>query len=215
MDYQRDYILRLIHMLGELMRRVYELLDDHQRMRLLNDACREHCGMSLEAAENLQTESLLSLLAPVPRLMLAEFMAARAELFSLPVGDAETLKYTALRLLASLNTETQLCDLRVEKLIGLKREIFPMLTAADLMDCARFFWQAERFDEMEDALFQALPLETGEAWARDRGEAAALLRSAAGATERALILCGMTDDELRVSARELELTPIPRERETD
>ncbi len=216
MDYQRDYILRLIHMLGDLMRRVFELLDDHQRLRLLDEACREHCGMSLEAAESLRPESLLALLAPVPRLMLAEFLAAKAEVFSLPVGDAEELKYKALRMLASLYEETQLCDLRAEKLASLKRDVFPMLTAADLMDCARFFQQAGWYDEMEDALFQALPLETdGTAWARDRDGAAVMLREASKVTEPALILRGMTGAELRESACELESKPNPHERATD
>jgi len=214
MDYQRDYILRLIHMLGDLMRRVFELMDDHQRVRLLDDTCRKHCGMTLEAAESLAPESLLALLAPIPRFMLAELLAAKAEVCSLPVGEAEELKYKALQMLASLHTESQLCDLRAEKLTRLKREVYPMLTAADLMNCARFFWQAERYDEMEDALFQALPLETGAARERDRLEAIRLLRSASRATAQALTLCRMTDAELRESAHELETRPTSPERET-
>jgi len=215
MDYQRDYILRLIHMLGDLMRRIFELLDDKQRVRLLSDACREHCGMPLETAEALDTESLISLLASMPRFMAAELLCAKAEVTSLPIGEAEELKYKGLRLLASLYAETQLCELRAEKLATLKREVFPLLTGADLMDCGRFFWQAERYDEMEDALFQALEGETGEQRERDRREAIGLLRNAANATEHTLALCRMTASELRASARELETLNLSHERETE
>ena len=38
--FQRDYILRMIEMMGDLMRRVKELMDELARMRLLEEACR-------------------------------------------------------------------------------------------------------------------------------------------------------------------------------
>ena len=84
MDYQRDYILRLIHMLGDMMRRLFDLLDDHQRFRLLDKTCREHCGMPLETAESLTMESLFSLLSSMPRFVLSELLAAKAEVATLP-----------------------------------------------------------------------------------------------------------------------------------
>ncbi len=213
MDYQRDYILRLIHMLGDMMRRLFDLLDDHQRFRLLDKTCREHCGMPLETAESLTTESLFSLLSSMPRFVLSELLAAKAEVATLPIGEAETLQYRALVLLASLHDETQLCDLRAQKLIALKRAVFPQLTPQDLMNCAHFFATAEQYDEMEDALFQAIALETGERRAQDRMEAALMLRRAAKATSRTLALCRMTADELRLSAHELETQSNPHESE--
>lgn len=213
MDYRRDYILRLIHMLGELMRRIYERLDNRQRLDLLDKACREHCGMSLSTAESLTTDSLYSLLSPMPRFMLGELLAIKAETVPLPAGDAEALQYRALQMLSSLYDETQLCDLRADRLRELKRAVLPMLTADDLMACARFFFTAERYDEMEDALFQALALETGDTFARDREDAMLMLRRASKATARALALCNMSGDELRASAHELSLMQNPHERE--
>lgn len=207
MDFERDYILRLIHMLGELMRRIAEKLDDRERRRMLDDACHTFCGMSLTAGEALTAESLAALLAPLPRLWMSELLADKARVCELAPGEAEELNLKALRLLASLHAETQLCDLRAPRLIELKQAAFAWLTADDLMDCARFFSQAERYDEMEDALFQALALETGEARERDRQEAIRLLRQAARADARTLILCRMTAEELRASAHELETLP--------
>ena len=72
------------------------------------------------------------------------------------------------------------------------------------MNCARFFAQGERFDEMEDALFQALEKENGEQRENMRAEAVAMLRRAAKAGEHTLAYCNMTGQELRESARELE-----------
>ncbi|MCE5342853.1 MAG: hypothetical protein LLF96_04585 [Eubacteriales bacterium] len=213
MNYQRDYILRMIHMLGELMREVARMMDDQDRMRLLNSACREHCGMPLTTIEALSVESLLTLLPSVPRLIAGELLAGKAETCRLPIGEAEQLQYKALRLLASLNEETQWCDLLTQKLQTLKQAVFPLLTAQDLMDCARFFAQAEQYDEMEDALFQGMALASGEARETCRSQGIAMLRRAAGATERTLILCRMTAAELRLSARELEAFPNPYERE--
>jgi hypothetical protein len=204
MDYQRDYIMRLIYMMGDLMRRICELLDNKERERMLDKACHEHCGMSLEAAERLRAESLVALLQPMARFVLSELLDAKAEACGLPEDEAAALRHKALRLLASLYAESQLCTLRADKLKRLKQAVFPLLTDADLMSCARFFEQAAQYDEMEDALFQALPTATGDAWERDREEAIAMLRAASRADEQTLILCRMTGSELRESAHEME-----------
>jgi hypothetical protein len=214
MDFQRDYILRLIHMLGELMRRLAEKLDDRERRRMLDEFCLEQCGMPLATAESLTDESLRALLPPMPRMVLSDLMLGKAEYVALPYGDADALKVKALRLLASLYGETRLCDLCAEKLTRLKRDVLTLLAAPDLMDCARFFATAQRYDEMEDALFQALPLETEAVRECDREEAICLLRVASRANEFTLVQCRMTSHELRESARELEtLAPKPHERE--
>ena len=55
--FQRDYILRMIEMMGDLMRRVKELMDELARMRLLEEACRRQCGLPLSALETLSTEA--------------------------------------------------------------------------------------------------------------------------------------------------------------
>ena len=202
MDFQRDYILRLIQMMGDLMRRIAELIDDLQRMRMLDDACRRFCGMTLTTAEDLSADSLRELLPTVPRLMLSELLYAKARSAALPTEDEQALLLKALQLLASLNDDSPLCSLRAVRLRELKQAVLPLTTAQDLLACARFFAQAEQYDEMEDALFQALALEP----TLDRGEAIAMLRRAAKASAVALARCNMTSDELRASARELETT---------
>ena len=204
MDFEKDYIMRMIHMIGDLMRRILEKVDQKERAGMLSRASREYCGMALETGEALDVDSLLEMLAPIPRLMLSELLAAKAEAIDLPMEETAALQLKALRLLASLYDEGNLCELRAQRLMDLKSAVLTLLSAEDLMACARFFAQAERYDEMEDALYEALDQCAGKALAHNRQEAIALLHNAAKSSSQTLALCHMTDNELRQSAHELE-----------
>ena len=205
MDFERDYILRMIQMMGDFMRRIAEKLDDVERDAMLDGESRRLCGVPFAAGQALDTASLCELLPPVPRLWMSELLYAKAMASqSLAYGQADALLLTALRLLASLNGEPRLCDLRAQRLAQLKQATFAQLTADDLAACARFFAQAESYDAMEDALFQALEATDSDGRAPLRAEGIAMLRRAAGASQRALALCGMTAQELRAAAHELE-----------
>ena len=205
MDFERDYILRMIQMMGDFMRRIAEKLDDVERDAMLEGESRRLCGVPFSAGEALDTASLCELLPPVPRLWMSELLYAKAMASqSLAYGQADALLLKALRLLASLNGEPRLCDLRAQRLAQLKQATFTQLTAADLSACARFFAQAESYDAMEDALFQALDAADADGRAPLLAEGIAMLHRAAGASQRALALCGMTAQELRAAAHELE-----------
>lgn len=156
MFFQKDYILRMIEMMGDFMRRIGEMLDDMHRFRLLSDACREHCGIDLDAAGKLSVESLVELLAPQPRLMMAEILYIQAMQTSLPEETREELLYRAARLLFSLREESLLCELRHERLMECMGEARALVTPRDRMDAAAFLAEAERFDGAEDQVYQAL-----------------------------------------------------------
>ena len=196
--FQRDYILRLIEMMGDLARRVAELMDELDQLKLLDDKCREHCGMSFRALESLNVESLCDMLAPKPRWIASEMLWLRAALPNIHWEAKEALLLKSLRLLASLNDEGPLCEAFALRMREGKAALLPLLTYEDLMACALFFSQGESYGDMEDALFQAWDL------AAPAEKPVWLLRDAARADERALALCGMTRQELRLSAREME-----------
>ena len=201
--FQRDYIMRLIEMMGDLMRRIAELMSDLNRMRLLNDACRRHAGLSLETAESLNSQSLLEMLGSIPRLMVSELLYIRAHSFSLSVERQEDCLLKCLRLLSSLWNEGSLCELRADRLAEIKMRVQPLLTADDLLYCARFFAQAECYDEMENALFQAaehLPVQANPSALRTEGTA--MLTQAASAPPEALSAVKMTVQELLEAADE-------------
>ncbi len=217
MFFQKDYIMRMIEMMGDLMRRISELLDDISRMRLLDDNCLRHCGISLETAEALAPDSLRALLPPVPRLMMSELLYIRATALPLPTDIQEALLRKCLHLLASLWTEGELCEIRCQRLLELQEPLLPLLTSGELMDCARFFGEAEAFGHMEDAIFRAVE-RAGEEGTRDEtpgappnagaqelvAQGVAMLTTAAGAAPQALAFAGCTREELLLSAQELE-----------
>ena len=168
MFFQKDYILRMIEMMGDFMRRIGEILDDMQRGRLLDEACRQHCGMDLQAARGLSLESLAELLAPKPRLMLSEILYIQAMQTSLPPEEREQLFYRCGGLLLSLKEESLLSELRHQRLGECLREAGGLFTPGERMDAAAFFFQAEQFEQGEDQLFAALD-------AAPRGEYPSLL----------------------------------------
>jgi len=204
MFFQKDYILRMIEMMGDLMRRIKELISDLQRIKLLEDACRMHCGISLETAETLTLESLIRLLPSVPRLMASEILYIKADSFTLPQEEREALLHKSLHLLATLWEEGPLCEVRAERMTAMKDTLLPRLSPAELMNIARFMGEAERYGDMEDALFQGLermpPGPERETFAQ---EGADMLLQAASASSEALAFARCTKEELRISAEEL------------
>jgi len=175
--FQKDYVLRMIEMMGDLMRRVGEMLNDLERFRLLSDACREHCGMDLKAAEKLSLESLIELLSPHPRWVMSEIFYIQAMKTSLAPEERELLLYRSVRLLLSLKSDSLLCELRSEKLRECLREAKHLLTSRDQMDSAAFFIQAEQFDHGEDALFTALNGAAPEEYAQFLAEGEGLMQT--------------------------------------
>ena len=125
MFFQRDYVLRMIEMMGDFMRRISELLSDLERTKLLDDACQKHTGLSLETAEALSGESLEEMLSPVPRLMMSELLYIRAESTVLTADQQQKLLLKSLHLLSSLFGEGALCELRAQRLLTLKKELWP------------------------------------------------------------------------------------------
>lgn len=203
MLFQRDYILRMIEMMGDLMRRVGELLDDLERMRLLDAQCRRHCGLSMKVLEDLSEESLREMLAPTPRFIASELLYAHALTCHQPYGRADALLSKSAALLASLWTEGELCELRAERMKELKVRTLEWLTPQTLWDCACFFDQAGFPDEMEDALFEAAErAESGQILPFSAQEGARMLRRAAYAAPETLAARRMTREELLAAADE-------------
>lgn len=201
--FQRDYILRMIEMMGTFMQRVKELMDELSQMRLMDEACRRHCGLPLCAMEALSAESLTDLLSPMPRLFASELLFTRATAMHLLPEDEQALKHKSLRLLTSLHQEGPLCELRAARVQALKLELLALLTADELMACAEFLFQGGAYADMEDAIFQAVERSGVIERARHAARGETLLRRAAKVPEHELALARTGSHELRESAREL------------
>ena len=202
--FQRDYILRMIEMMGDLMRRVRELMDELAQMRLLDGASRKRCGLPLSALETLSAESLTELLSPTPRLFASELIYLRATAFSLQWEEERALKLKSLRLLLTLAEEGPLCELRAPRVQALKLELLDVLLPEDLMACAAFLGQGGAYADMEDALFEAAERCAPPERAACAETGARMLRKAARAPAADLAFARTSAHELRLSARELE-----------
>lgn len=202
--FQRDYILRMIEMMGDLMRRVKELMDELAQMRLLEEACRRRCGLPLSALETLGTESLTELLSPTPRLFASELLYLRATALPAPWEEGRMLRLKSLRLLLTLEEEGPLCELRAARVQALKLELADLLLPEDLMACAAFLRQGGAYADMEDALFEAAERCAPQERAACVRKGVCMLREAARAPAQDLAFGRTSAHELRLSARELE-----------
>ena len=203
--FQRDYILRMIEMMGDIARKVAQLMEELEYLHQLDDASRLHCGMPLKALEDLSHESLLDMMAPEPRLYASELLYLRAMERSVQWEYRDRLMLKSLRLLSSLTEESLLCELRAPRLKELKAAVLPLMSAQDLLQCARFFCEGDCYDEMEDALFQGVEVAQDEKSRRQLiEEGCYLLRQASlNAPDNALAFCRMTREELIQAAEEL------------
>lgn len=203
--FQRDYILRMIEMMGDLARKVAQLMEELEYLHQLDDASRLHCGLPLKALEGLSHESLIEMLGPEPRLYASEILYLRAMERTIQWDTQDQMMLKSLRLLASLTEESLLCEMRSPRLKELKSQVSHLLTAQDLFQCAVFFCAGDCYDEMEDALFQAVEQANEQGLRSDLIEKGCglLTRAAAEATEASLAYCRMTRDELNQAAEEL------------
>jgi len=204
MFFQKDYVLRMIEMMGDFMRRIGEMLDDLQRLRLMDDVCREHCGMDLSVAQKLSVESIIELLSPQPRLMMAEILYIQAMRTSLSEETQERLLYRCARLLLSLQEESLLCELRYERLQACLQAVESLFTARDRMDAAAFFIQAEQFDLGEDQLYRALDEASIEEHAMLLAQGEALMESCLGVPKSRLEVGGLPYPEVLESLNTLK-----------
>ena len=203
--FQRDYILRMIEMMGDLARKVAQLMEELEYLHQLDDASRLHCGLPLKALEELSHESLIEMLGPEPRLYASEILYLRAMERSIQWEAQDQMMLKSLRLLASLTEESLLCELRSPRLRELKNQVAQLLTAQDLYQCALFFSVGDCYDEMEDAIFQAVERmeEKDQRSSLIEKGCDLLAQAAAQATDAGLAYCRMTRDELMKAADEL------------
>lgn len=164
MIFQRDYILRMIEQLGEFVRRLNEVLNEMEKDRLLTAMCQEKCGLSMETADGLDTESLARMLPPEPRLALSELYYIRARHTPVMPEEEEIFLSRSLGLLLSLEGESLICQERRERLHDLTQEV--ELAPEEQLAAFRFFLEGEAFDWAEDALFFALESDCPEALAQ-------------------------------------------------
>lgn len=202
MAFQRDYVLRIIEMMGDVFRKLGEMLDERERMQALDRICRDQCGLSLQAAFALKEDTVKELLPPQTLFLLSEITYMQAE-WQADEADRDAHYYRALRLLSALSGEDAVCEARHQRLQELMQRCREDLTAADYLACARFFMAGGKFDDGEDAVFHAV-----EAAGNEPGEyllaGRALLIEILSLSDQALVLGGLPRNEVFDAIHDLE-----------
>lgn len=202
MTFQRDYVLRMIEMMGEFLCKLRDLVSREAQDLLLDQTCRHNCGISLKTAKSLSPESLVELMNPMALLLLSEYIYLDTQLLNTDEEEARQNKLLVLRLLGNLYEEEILCVERGPRMKELADELEEDLTADDYFLCARFFVAGERYADAEDALFLGLPMSEDETAYAAAG--AELLRPLLQEPEQALILAGLPRDEVEQAIKDLE-----------
>lgn len=209
MDFQRDYILRMIEMMGDFMRRIKELLQDLDRMSMLGDLCHRHCGMKLETARSLTVESLTELLPMPSRLWLAEIWYTQAMYTDQASDERQELLLRSFKLLLLIGEGTggdvqPVYAMRKDRVQELLKELNPVLTSAEVMAGAAFLFQGDAYAWGEDAAFDAIitapKAQQGELIQAAQGLLASLLHT----PEKKLIGGGLPKVEVEEGLAQLE-----------
>lgn len=202
MAFQRDYVLRMIEMMGDLLRRLKHLGTDLLRRVELDDACRDQCGMPLDVAAELSRETLMELLPPRALFMLSELMYLRLSTTEMDEETRLRWKLHILRLLSALHEEETLCEERGGRLRELMDECSDEMLPEDYLNCARFFLAGEHLTDCEDAIFMAVEM------ARDKQacilQGKEMLQIILHLPDTTLIPGGMNRDEILAAIEDLE-----------
>lgn len=166
MYFQKDYVLRMIEMTGELIRRICSIARDADAREELSEVCQRACGLPLSMLRTGDPKSLCDLLDEPQRFLAAELLLIDVEIDKRTQTEDQLLptRVQALRLLASLREPDYLppaCD-KASALLSLTQDALPgdlLLSLADL--CER----GGQFGAAEDAYFAALEV-SPDAWYR-------------------------------------------------
>lgn len=156
MYFQKDYVLRMIEMIGELARRFRGILREQTAWTELEQIAQRACGLPLDMLRMGDTDMLHTLLDDPQRYLAAELLLIDIEIAARKMADEELLprKAQALALLRSLPAGDYLrpaCE-RARALLSGALDTLPvasLLDAADLLERGGFLSGAE------DALYVA------------------------------------------------------------
>jgi len=169
MYFQRDYVLRMIEMMGEMVRRICSIAREADARQELEEICQKASGMPMAMLRTEDPDTLAELLSDAQRYLAAELLVIDMEISRRTKMEEELLpvREQALRLFASLQEPDYAlpaCEPVRELLGGFYDQLplEPLLRAAGLLE------RGGAYADAENALFAALPLSP-----RARGEAEA------------------------------------------
>ena len=194
MYFQRDYILRMIDMIGETARKILDEAREEDARAALDEISRKASGMPLKMLKTADVSTLETLLSPEQRYLCAELLLIRAQV------DARTqagetvypMRAQALSLLATLQNPDYLpraCD----RAHAVMEETLDFLAPAELTALAALFERGGRYAAAEDALWAA----------EDKAVLAAFYRRLLAMDDAALCAGNLPREEILEAMREI------------
>lgn len=154
MYFQRDYILRMIEMLGEFLRDVLDMARDADALHELDEVSRKASGLPLTLLKTADVPTLESLLSPEQRYLCAELLLASAQVDARTQPDEETAptRAQALMLLCTLQSPDYVpraCD----RAHTVMEPMLAWLSPQELLALADLFERGGAYAACEDALY--------------------------------------------------------------
>lgn len=199
MYFQRDYVLRMIEMVGELMRRLVDEVEEISAREELDEIAAKGCGLTMAVLRGATPESLLSMLDEPQRYLAAKLLEISVEIDRRTHTDDALLPEQAQALaLYSALEDPDYQQSAAERAHFLLRDTLSGLPIETMRSAGALFERAGRFADAEDALYAAM--ESDPAMATGLR---AFYHRALAAEDGALRAGGLTREEVREALDEL------------
>lgn len=157
MYFQKDYILRMIEMVGKLFERILANHNDSQAMQELDEIAQKACGLQISMLRGISPEELQGPLAEAQRYFAAELLTIEMEVKKRTMTDDMLLprRIQILSIYASLKEMDYLlraCDNAAHLTDGYLDQLPPPL----LVDLSVLFERGGQYGHAEDMLYAAM-----------------------------------------------------------
>lgn len=156
MYFQRDYVLRMIEMMGELIQRICAVAREADAREELDEIAGKACGMPMRMLRGQSPDALSELLDDPQRFLSAELLMIAIEVDRRTHTEEELLpeKEQAVRLYATLRDPDYLLP-AADRVAGLLDDILFDAGEITLLAAAGLLETAGRYAAAEDALHAA------------------------------------------------------------
>lgn len=192
MYFQRDYVLRMIEMIGELFRRILATVDDVDAIKELDEIANKACGLPLAMLRGGDAAMLADTLEEPQRFLAAELLRIATRIDSRTQTDDALLPLYAqtIAILSGLRDPDYAIP-AADRVALILRERLTDLPTDSLLRAAALLEHAGLYADAEDALFAAM-----EHTPDIRAQITAFYDRLEALDDRALLAGNLTRDEL-------------------
>lgn len=157
MYFQRDYVLRMIEMMGDLVRRIGMIAREADARAELDEVAQRACGLPMTMLQTGEPEDLENLLNEPQRYLASELLLIAVEIERRTQTDdaLAPLQAQAIALLCHL-TDADYMLPAADRVAGILKDALGTLPPQALLDAAILLERAGRYAAAEDALFAAM-----------------------------------------------------------